>query len=65
MANGRGFDTKYIRTDGEGAIGALKIDLERNHKLVVDTTGYGTHVEDVETMSQTLKKPTSTICRSQ
>ncbi len=30
-ANGRGFDTNFIRTDGEGAIGALKIDLERDH----------------------------------
>jgi hypothetical protein len=55
-ANGRGFDTKFIRTDGEGAIGALKMDLERDHKLVVDTTGSGTHVDYVERMSQTLKK---------
>ena len=55
-ANGRGFDTKFIRTDGDGAIGALKIDLERDQKLVVATTGSGTHVEDVERMSQTLKK---------
>jgi hypothetical protein len=55
-ANGRGFDTKFIRTDGDGAIGALKIDLERDQKLVVDTTGSGTHVEDLERMSQTLKK---------
>ena len=55
-ARGRGFDTKYIRTDGEGAIAALKEDLEKDHSLVVDTTGSGTHVEEVERMSQTLKK---------
>ena len=40
--NGRGFDTKFIRTDEEGAIGAFEIDIERDHKLVVDTTGSGT-----------------------
>jgi hypothetical protein len=55
-ARGRGFDTKYIRTDGEGAIAALKEDLEKNHRLVVETTGSGTHVEEIERMSQTLKK---------
>jgi hypothetical protein len=51
-AKGRGFDIKCIRADGEGAIGALKPDLERIHNLEVDTTtGSGTHVEDVERMS--------------
>ncbi len=55
-AKGRGFDIQCIRADGEGAIGALKPDLERAYSLVVDTTGSGTHVEDVERMSQTLKK---------
>jgi len=55
-ARGRGFETKYIRTDGEGAIAALKEDLEKNHRLVVETTGSGTHVEEIERMSQTLKK---------
>jgi hypothetical protein len=53
---GRVFDIQCIRADGEGAIGALKPDLERTYSLVVDTTGSGTHVEDVERMSQTLKK---------
>ena len=62
----RGFDIQCIRADGEGAIGALKPDLERTYSLVVDTTGSSTHVEDVERMSQTLKKrATSTIFRSQ
>ena len=55
-ARGRGFDTKYIRTDGEGAIATLKEDLKKNHRLVVETTGSGTHVEEIERMSQTLKK---------
>ena len=55
-ARGRGFDTKCIRANGEGAIAALKPDLERDHRLVVETTGSCTHVEDIERMSQTLKK---------
>jgi hypothetical protein len=52
----RGSDIKCIRADGEGEIGALKPDLKRIHNLEVDTTGSGTHLEDVERMSQTLKK---------
>ena len=66
-AKGRGFDIQCIRADRESAIGALKPDLERTYSLVVDTTGSGTHVEDVERMSQTLKNAsdaTSTIFRS-
>jgi hypothetical protein len=55
-ARERGSDIKFIRADGEGEIGALKPDLKRIHNLEVDTTGSGTHVEDVERMSQTLKK---------
>ena len=55
-ARGRGFDTKCIQADGEDAIAALKPDLERDHRLVVETTGSCTHVEDIERMSQTLKK---------
>jgi len=56
VARGRGFDTKCIRTDGEGAIAALTEDLERDHGLVVEPTGSGTHVEEIERMCQTLKK---------
>ena len=40
----------------EKAQSALKPDLERDHRLVVETTGSCTHVEDIERMSQTLKK---------
>ena len=56
VARGRGFDTKCIRTDGEGSIAALTVDLERDHGLVVEPTGSGTHVEEMERMCQTLKK---------
>jgi hypothetical protein len=57
VARGRGFDTKCIRTDGEGAIAALTVDLEKDHGLVVEPTASGTHVEEIERMSsQTLKK---------
>ncbi len=56
VARGRGFDTKCIRTDGEGSIAALTVDLERDHGLVVEPTGSGTHVEEMEMMCQTLKK---------
>jgi hypothetical protein len=52
VARGRGFDTKCIRTDGEGAIAALTEDLERDHGLVVEPTGSGTHVEEIERMYQ-------------
>ena len=55
-ARGRGFDVKFIRTDGEGAIAALTVELENEHGLVVEPTGSGTHVEEVERMCQTLKK---------
>ena len=56
VARGRRFDTKCIRTDGEGAIAALTVDLERDRALVVEPTGSGTHVEEMERMCQTLKK---------
>ena len=55
-ARGQWFDIRCIRANEESAIGALKPDFERAYSLVVDTTGSGTHVEDVERMSQTLKK---------
>jgi hypothetical protein len=55
-ARGRGFDVKFIRTDGEGTIAALTVELENEHGLVVEPTGSGTHVEEVERMCQTLKK---------
>ena len=56
VAKGRGFDSKCIRTDGEGAITSLTVDLERYHELTVEPTGSGTHVEEIEKMCQTLKK---------
>ena len=43
VAKGRGFDTKCIRTDGEGAIAQLAVDLERDHGLTVEPTSSGTH----------------------
>jgi hypothetical protein len=44
-ATGRGFDVKFIRTDGEGAIAALTtVELEDEYGLLVEPTGSGTHV---------------------
>ncbi len=56
VARSLGFDTKCIRTDGEGAIAALTVDLEKDHGLFIEPTASGTHVEEIERMSQTLKK---------
>ena len=57
VAKGRGFDTKCIRTDGEGAVTSLTVDLEKDHGLTVEPTGSDTHVvEEIERICQTLKK---------
>ena len=50
------FDIRCIRANEESAIGALKPDFERLYNFEVDPTGSGTHVEDVEWMSQKLKR---------
>ena len=55
-ARGQGFDIRCLRANEESAIGALKPDFERLYNFEVDPTGSGTHVEDVEWMSQKLKR---------
>jgi len=56
IAKSRWFDTVTIRTDGEGAIGKLKEELQAKHALIVDTAGPGQHVPVVENMIKTVKE---------
>jgi len=56
IASSRWFDTVTIRTDGEGAVGKLKEELQTKHGLIVDTAGPGQHVPVVENMIKTVKE---------
>ena len=56
IASSRWFDTVTIRTDGEGAVGKLKEELQAKHGLIVDTAGPGQHVPVVENMIKTVKE---------
>jgi hypothetical protein len=51
----RDFDIQFIASDGEGAVGKIKAELESVHKLTVDITGAGGHVKVIERMIQTVK----------
>jgi hypothetical protein len=56
IASSRWFDTVTIRTDGEGAVGKLKEELQTKHGLIVDTAGPGQHVPVVENMIKSVKE---------
>ncbi len=54
-ASSRGFDCVIIKTDGEGAVGAMAPTLN-SKGIVVDTSGPGQHVPVVERKIQTIKQ---------
>ncbi len=56
-ARGRGFEVKFIRTDGEGAIAALTIELEDEYGLVVEPTACGRSGADVRNAEEESPMP--------
>lgn len=54
MVGSRGFQVLEVRCDGEGAVGAMHVELNALG-LVVHIAGPGQHVPVVERMSQTVK----------
>jgi hypothetical protein len=55
IASSRGFDCRVIQTDGEGAIGAMIPELNRDG-IIVQVAGPGQHVPVVERKIQTIKQ---------
>jgi hypothetical protein len=55
IASSRGFDCRVIQTDGEGAIGAMILELNRDG-VIVQVAGPGQHVPVVERKIQTIKQ---------
>ena len=59
-AASRGFDCVQLRTDGEGAVGAMAGELN-SIGVIVEVAGPGQHVPVVERMIQTVKKRVRTL----